>query len=121
MYQQTGIYPVVIENEPFEHIADTLFERKLNHFASELFGMGFSDSYKIEESIFRAIKVCNAAHIPVRENFKAIYVCSENEILRDWRLSNFALMLVVINADAGNPVVARTQVQLINARSHETR
>ncbi|HXH19746.1 MAG TPA: hypothetical protein VNJ07_11755 [Chitinophagales bacterium] len=110
---ELSIYSQDIRDDAFEEFMDSVFERELNHFASELLSMGFHDINQIEQSIHRAIMVCRTASIPVRGNFRSVFVCTESVIVRDWRLSDMAMKLAIINADAGNPLAARVQVELI--------
>jgi len=112
---ELSIYSHDLYDDAIEQFVDSVISRELSHFASELLQWGFHNPAEIEQSIHRAIRVCRSASIPVRSNFSPVFVCTEHAVVRDWRLSETALRLAIINADVNNPLVARVQLELIKA------
>ena len=110
-YSYTTI-PEVIKN--FE---DILVTRKLTHLASEMAMFGIDDAGEIKKAIEKAVTVCRMAGVPVAENFKPVYFCKNGKVFRDWRLSDFAFKLVIINTDIKYKVVSMTQVGLVKKSS----
>jgi hypothetical protein len=95
---------------------DALYERSLKYSASALEDVGFRRHYDIEIAIERAIKICSANRLPIREHFKSIYVAddSNHTVKKDWRLSKLAYTLAILNGDPEIPVVGRMQLEIIN-------
>jgi len=75
--------------------------------------MGFTSVEELNQSIERTIEMCIQAGIPLDGNFRRIYMCSENGIAYDWKLSLLAYGLVCINGSPSNPNVARLQIGLL--------
>ncbi|GIV34293.1 MAG: hypothetical protein KatS3mg031_1828 [Chitinophagales bacterium] len=117
---EISIYQTEFPTGAFEDFLDSIIEQQLRYFASQLRFMGIHDPATIEHSVSRAMMVCKAAQIPLRENFKSVYICTENSIKRDWRLSELAMKLVIINSDITKPMVAETQVWLVKNRLNQT-
>jgi hypothetical protein len=67
---------------------------------------------ELASAIRRATEVCSSMHMPLQENFKVVFRSSNGEVLQDWRLSPLAYMLMILNADSHNDLVARTQVEV---------
>ena len=93
----------------FEEIRIT---QKLRHLATELAFFGIEDPAEIMEAIEKAVKICQTAGIPVTENFKPVFFCKKNNIFLDWRLSDLALKLTILNAGIHHDIVCKTQVSL---------
>ncbi len=110
-YNYTTI-PEVIKN--FE---DVLTARKLTHLASEMALLGIEDPEDINEAIEKAIMVCKRAGIRAADHFKPVYFCKNSKIFRDWRMSDFAFKLAIINADIRYKVVSVTQVEMVKNRN----
>ena len=92
---------------------DTLNDTRLKYLAGDLHQYAISND-EIQEAVDRAVKVCKATGIPIRENFKPVFVCRNHEIEQDWRLSPLGRKLVMLNANPANPYVARLQMELVN-------
>jgi len=108
------IYHQQIRHKFLEDFNETILDGELTFTASELMNYGFTDRHQIENAIKRAIQTCQVAHIPVRNNFKTIYFSDHGEVTNDWKLSALAKKLIIINADTSIPIVAQTQIKLIN-------
>ncbi len=92
---------------------EVLVDRRLRHLATELALFGIEDPAEIMEAIEKAIKVCQRSGIPVAENFKPVFFCKRNKVFRDWRLSDLALKLAILNAGIHHEIVCHTQVDLV--------
>lgn len=110
------IYHNHLRNELLDRLLENLLDAELEYTASELFvSLGLIDPYKIDAAVARAIQICQTASIPVRNNFKPVYMSSHGQIVCDWRLSPLARKLVILNADASHPLVAKVQVELLKS------
>jgi hypothetical protein len=92
---------------------EVLVDRRLRHLATELALFGIKDPAEIMEAIEKAMKVCQTAGVPVAENFKPVFFCKRNNIFRDWRLSDLAMKLAILNAGIHHEIVSRTQVDVV--------
>ena len=99
--------------------ADSLADSKLTFYASDLLNCkGCQDMEELRQALKRATQVCTTMHLPLRENFKVVFRSREGEVMQDWRLSPLAYMLMVINADAENDLIAHTQVEMVKRALH---
>ena len=108
-----AIYQGETSHESLETFREILYGVDLKYLASDLASFGLENSEEMEKAVVRAIKACRAVRIPIRKNFKEIYVSQRGRVYRDWRLSALGRKLVLINANPSNPVVARLQVELV--------
>ncbi len=99
--------------EVIRDIEEMLINRKLRHLATDLALFGIDRPEEITEAIERAIEVCRMAGVPVAEHFKPVFFCRNNKVFRDWRLSDLALKLAIINAGIDHEFVCLTQVDLV--------
>ncbi len=112
---------ITIFNQNYNNVVIDQFEEimldvELKFFASDMLSYGFSVQ-EIDGAIERAIQICQTASIPVRNNFKSIYLSNNREILCDWKLSVFSRKLVILNAAASLPLVAQFQLELLKMDS----
>lgn len=99
---------------PLENFLDSLAEKELTCYASDLLQQhGCESMDELSLAIKRATEACNSMHLPLQENFKPVYRSQNGEVVQDWRLSPMAYMLMVLNADAKNDLVARTQIEMV--------
>lgn len=99
---------------PLENFLDSLADKELTCYASDLLQQHGCESLEdLSEAVRRATEVCNSMHLPLRENFKVVYRSKNGQVVQDWRLSPMAYMLMVLNADSKNDLVARTQVEMV--------
>lgn len=96
-----------------EEWMDLLLDLQFTHLASELFVYGFNTE-ELSEAIERSLNVCRTMGIPVRQNFKPVYIYRDTAIIKDWRLSDLGRKLVILNGNGKNPYVAKLQIQLLN-------
>jgi len=107
---------ILNQNNHFDSIdwfEEVMIDADLKYFASDMLLYGFNNMHEIDEAVERAMQICQTAAIPVRNNFKSIYLSNNGEVFCDWKLSNFSRKLVMINADASFPLVAKIQIELL--------
>ncbi|WP_237586881.1 hypothetical protein [Pontibacter russatus] len=93
---------------------DSLADRELTCYASDLLQQrGCASITELGQAVRRATEVCHSMHLPLRENFKVVFRSQGGKVVQDWRLSPMAYLLMVLNADPHNDMVARTQVELV--------
>ena len=92
-------------------------ENKTYHYASELKKQfGFEQDEEFEQALERALKVCGSLAISVEDNFSSVYRFNSIGLIRDWKLSNLACYLIIVNANPENSNVARAQVYFARAK-----
>jgi hypothetical protein len=97
-----------------EAFLDSLADKQLTIYASDLLEQRGCDSIEeLGQAVRRATEICSTLHLPLRENFKVVYRSRNGKVVQDWRLSPMAYLLMVINSDFHNDVVARTQVEMV--------
>lgn len=107
IFNQNNHFDVI---DQFEEV---MLDAELKFFASDMLLYGFNNMHEIDQAIERARQICETADIPVRNNFKSIYLSNNGEVFCDCKLSNFSRKLVMINADASLPLVAQFQIELL--------
>jgi hypothetical protein len=101
-------------NSPLEQFIDNLADQNLAYYASDLLHLtGCENMNELGTALKRATEVCNCMHIPLRENFKVVFRQQNGELLQDWRLSPMAYMLLVLNSNSQNDLVAHLQVEMV--------
>jgi len=101
-------------NTSLESFLDSIANRNLTFYASDLLQQkGCATMQELGQAVRRATEVCTSMHLPLRDNFKAVFRSRNGEVMQDWRLSPMAYLLTVINADAKNELVAKTQVEIV--------
>ncbi|ARS37745.1 hypothetical protein CA264_06185 [Pontibacter actiniarum] len=99
---------------PLDSFLDSLAEKQLTYYATDLLQQrGCNTMDELSNAVRRATEVCNSMHLPLRENFKVVYRSRNGEVMQDWRLSPMAYMLMVLNANSQNDLVARMQVEMV--------
>lgn len=97
-----------------------LSERNLTLYATDLLECkGCRTMDELGDAVRRATEVCTCMHLPLQENFKVVFRAKNGEVIQDWRLSPMAYMLLAINSDARNHVVAKLQVELVKQALHQ--
>ncbi|WP_347159179.1 hypothetical protein [Pontibacter chitinilyticus] len=108
-----------VEHSPIGDFINSLAESQLTYYASDLLNdKGCQSMEELSQAIRRATEVCSSMHLPLRENFKVVFRSSQGEVVQDWRLSPMAYMLMVINADSRNNLIARAQVEMVKRALH---
>jgi hypothetical protein len=83
----------------------------LKFYASDIMEqLGYESYNDLTIVLNRAIQACRAMSIPVSLHFRQVFRYDGEKTWLDWRLSSLGCYLVVVNADPGNPVVARAQL-----------
>ncbi len=78
---------------------------------------GLAGQAETEEAIRRAMDACRSQQLPLNEHFKPVYRCEEKKVILDWKLSELAWCLVMLNANPANPVVGQFQLTLLQKKS----
>lgn len=101
----------------FDELEEAFINQTLGYKASNLWDKGFETPEELSRAVARAMRACRRSGIPVREHFKPVYISDEEEhlVARDWKLSKFAYLLVLLNAETEHPLVSRLQVRLIRS------
>lgn len=93
---------------------NSLNEQNLTLYATDLLECkGCSNMTELSEAVRKATEVCSSMHLPLQENFKVVFRSRNGVVVQDWRLSPMAYMLLAINSDSRNKVVAKLQVELV--------
>ncbi|MBW7468996.1 hypothetical protein K0O23_18110 [Pontibacter aydingkolensis] len=101
-------------HSPLEQFIDSLADKNLTYYASDLMHLtGCASMDELGVALRRATEVCTCMHIPLRENFKVVFRPQNGEMVQDWRLSPMAYMLLVLNSEAHNDLVAHLQVEMV--------
>lgn len=107
-------------NNPIESFTDSLADRNLTRYASELLEQrGCNNLQELSNAVKRATEVCNCMHMPLQENFKVVYRSRNGEVVQDWRLSPMAYLLTALNSDSRNTFVAQLQVEMVKRMLHQ--
>lgn len=87
----------------------------LRYYASDLMQrLGAADDPQSRsEAVYRTMKICHAAGIPLDKNFRRVYVYSGSTMESDWMLSSLASFLFLLNGDPEEPFVAKAQLSMI--------
>jgi len=110
----------ILYHGPIDGFLESIAERNLTYYASDLLDKQACRSREeLSEAVKRATDVCSCMHLPLQENIKAVYRSQDGQVIQDWRLSPVAYMLLLINSDASNQVVAQLQLELINRALHQ--
>lgn len=97
-----------------DEFLDSLADCNLSFYASDLLNQkGCRTMDEVSLALRRATQVCNSMHLPLRENIKVVYRAQNGEVVQDWRLSPMAYLLMVLNADSRNDLVAHLQVEMV--------
>lgn len=99
-----------------DELMEALAERELIYYASILEAAGLGPDKEIALAIEKAMHVCNSAGLPVNKHFKRVFVMDKaTRVIRsDWKLSKLACYLTIINSPIRNPLVARTQMEMVS-------
>ena len=107
----------IVESRTHSRLDDfvnMLAERQLTCYASDLLAQrGCESMSELGEAVKRATEVCHSMHLPLQENFKVVFRSQNGRVVQDWRLSPMAYLLMVLNADPHNDMVARMQVEMV--------
>ncbi|WP_317897619.1 hypothetical protein [Aurantibacillus circumpalustris] len=86
-------------------------EQRFTNFASQLLeALEVNTTEEIKLALERAFRACNSLHIPFEQNFKRVYIFNGEQLIPDWKITQFASYLIVMNCDPGHELVARAQI-----------
>lgn len=89
-------------------------ELSMTHYASEAaLCMKFENQKELDIAVKSAMDIFSCLGISLDENFRVIYLCSEEGIDFDYKLSELAFKLVCLNGKSTNPNVAMMQIALL--------
>lgn len=101
-------------SQSLDDFVDAFAHQNLRYYASELRTVGLKMPADIYIAVGRALKACQALHIPANQHIKTVYLFRDGTIYSDWLLSPLGLKLVLLNADPTNAVIAKIQMRLLN-------
>lgn len=102
------------ETEVIQWFREAMEQRELKYTATQLLEtLDLNKVDELEEAIHRAFIACRKLDINTREHFQQIYCAQETYLCIDWRLSTFAYLLILVNCNPLHPLVAKTQIELI--------
>lgn len=119
MVQSLALYPAYFyyNSSVMDEFEESLIERTLTHYASQLLKSCVEDESELEAAIQKALTALNTVHLPASHHFKKIFISLGPEVKTDWLVSDLGFRLIILNADVSNPVVARLQVEMLSSRS----
>lgn len=84
---------------------------KPHYYASDLRDdLEITQEEEFRSAIERALKVCRTLAISIEDNFKTVYRFESNALVHDWKLSNLACYLIIVNSNPENKRVAKAQL-----------
>ena len=98
-------------SEELYEVEDRIACGALTHYASLLLEKCFHDANELEQSLRKAALALRAANEPVSNHFRTVFLCGD-ELTQDWMISDVGMRLLLINADASNPVVAHLLLKI---------
>ncbi|MFO8001511.1 MAG: hypothetical protein R6U46_09715 [Marinilabilia sp.] len=116
MRQKQGIVEVTPPvSSPIDDYLEKLIERDICYRAGSLRNSGFDLDEDIYDAVFKAMQIMGRSGYPLRQHFKKIYVWDQGAgaVQPDWKLSEMAMALTVLNGPVDNPFVSRTQLTLL--------
>lgn len=103
-------------SDVFREIEERMMDSCLTHYASWLLDRGLRDESELEDALHKAMSVLCAARLSCHHHFKKVYVSQQGQIKTDWLVSDLGMRMIIMHADAGNPVMAALQVQLLSEK-----
>lgn len=108
------IYPSANTSGDYQDsIEEKLEALDFTHYASQLMGKGFEDEKDLSHAIYKAIEALAVAGMPVHRHFRCIYICEDGQLKLDFLVTDLGFRLIIVHADAANPVAARLQVETL--------
>jgi len=103
-------------SNPFREMEEKFTENRLTHYASWLMDRGLRDEVELEDALQKAMSVLCSARLSCHHHFKKIYVCQQGQLKTDWLVSDLGMRMIIMHTDAGNPMMATLQVQLLSEK-----
>lgn len=83
----------------------------MHFYASELAEkLGCTSADQLNGALNRTFNICETLGISVRLHFRKVYLYQDGQIYPDWKLSNLACYLLMINGNPCSPHVAEAQL-----------
>ena len=95
------------------YIDEKLEALDFTHYSSQLKDKVFEDENDLCQAIYKAIDALAAAGMPVHRHFRCIYICEDGQLKRDFLVTDLGFRMIIVHADAANPVAARLQVETL--------
>lgn len=106
------------DNFYIEEFLKGLRELNFHFYASEIQQtLGLYSLADMEEAVRRAMNSCRSQQFPLHEHFKPVYRCQEKKVILDWKLSELAYCLVLMNSDPAHPAVSQFQFTLLRKKT----
>ena len=97
----------------WEDFEEKLAARDFTHYASQLLGKGFQDEAALYRAMHKAVDALVIAKMPVTRHFRCVYISKDGQLKKDFLVTDLGFRLIILNADAANPIVARLQVEIL--------
>ena len=108
------IYPSVSSSASYwTSIEERLEALEFTHYASQLKGKVFENENDLFTAIYKAIDALAVTGVPVHRHFRCIYICGEAQLKQDFLVTDLGFRLIIVHADAANPLAARLQVETL--------
>lgn len=102
------------ESQFLARLRKVIEEAQLIHTSFQLKNaLQLEDADEVDQAIQKSIRIFQQLNITVSPHFQQVYCAHSNCIRIDWRLSSFAYLLVLINCNSDNFMVAKAQIELI--------
>ena len=100
-------------HDSFDQFLNVLFYREMKYFASDLLEKGLSPE-DIQQAVRRAMMIGKTAGLDLRQHFTLIYTPYQGVLMKDCKLSKLGYAMLLLNARASSPMVAKLQMQVLN-------
>lgn len=110
------LYSPFAEESIINQFAEAVLNNQLPYYAGMLEDAGFSLQQDVHQAMERTMKIFSVNGIPIEAHMKAIYVYSpaRQSVVKDWKLSKMAYLLLLLNGNPDHPLVSRMQMELVS-------
>lgn len=99
------------KNDAIEHFLDVFYSKNLTFLASDLLDKGV-ELNDLQQSLKKAIIAAKTLDLNISHHFKPVYTHKNNLLLKDFKLSKLGFVLVMLNANPNNVLIANLQLAL---------
>jgi hypothetical protein len=99
------------KGDAIEHFIDMFYTKNLTFLASDLLDKGV-ELKDLNKSLNKAMTAAKTLDLEISHHFKPIYTQKNNHILEDFKLSKIGFVLVMINCNPKNKLIANLQLSL---------
>ena len=99
-----------------DDLNDSILDIQLTHSSIDLEFFGLVDLEKTRHSVEKALRTCRTANIPIKGNFKHIFLSNGTDTISMWRLSDLAFKMVILYADPISPSIAEAHIEFARSR-----